>query len=378
MPRIFNKNNIGLVAAAFALLGMIMILPIFMVRDAAKFFLEDDPAVRANPGYPVKVSSAASLENVVLVERNVKIRMRDDTPLSANIFMPKAPGQYPVIMAFTAYDKNKGPDLYPKLLRNSLERDFDFGHFAVSPWTSWEGPDPAFWVPNEYVVVLVDSRGYASSKGSPGTLSMQDRDDFYDAIEWVAKQEWSSGSVGLTGVSYLAISQWVAASGNPPALKAIIPWEVQTDAYREVLYHGGISETKFTDFWVRKVRSGANGNPLPPPEIFRISHRNPELMRRVQQRPPTRSGIDLPSVKVPALIAATWSDQGLHSRGSFEAYKDIASEQKWLFTHGRLKWDVYYSEEAYEYRKAFFDYFLKGIDNNFEKRPSVRLEVRED
>ncbi|MCI5043396.1 MAG: CocE/NonD family hydrolase, partial [Aquisalinus sp.] len=289
-----------------------------------------------------------------------------------------APGQYPVVMALTAYDKNKGPDQYPKLLRNALNPNFNLGTFEVSPWTSWEAPDPAFWVLHGYAVVYLDSRGFASSEGKPSTLSRQDRDDFFDAIEWAGTRDWSNGHVGLNGVSYLAIAQWVAASGNPPHLKAIIPWEGQSDSYREVLYHGGIPETAFTDFWSRKMRAGANGNPLPPPVVFRLAHQRPALMRRVQQRPATTSGIDLPKINVPALISATWSDQGLHTRGSFEGYKRISSSQKWLYTHGRAKWDVYYSADALAYQRDFFDYFLKGLDNDFDKRPAVRLEVREN
>ena len=94
-------------------------------------------------------------------------------------------------------------------------------------------------------------------------LSPQDGEDFYDAIEWAGAQEWSNGNVGLLGVSYLAISQWVAATANPPSLKAIAPWEGQTDSFREVLYHGGVPETAFIEFWLNRVNSLANTPPLP-------------------------------------------------------------------------------------------------------------------
>ena len=373
-----SKMRIGLLA-----LGVIILCVAgggylaFNAKDPPGTFLEDDPEIRADPDYPVAIADSASLEGEMVVERDVWIPLRDGTRLSANLFRPKGPGPFPVVMAFTAYDKNKGPEQYPKLLRNSLKPDFDLGSFEVSRWTSWEGPDPAFWVPNGYALIYVDSRGFASSEGSPGTLSVQDRDDFYDAIEWAGTQDWSNGHVGLNGVSYLAISQWVAASGNPPHLKAIIPWEGQSDPFREVLYHGGIPEIAFTDFWIRKMRAGANGNPLPPPFLFRFAHQRPALMRWVQQRPATRSGIDLPAIKVPALIAATWSDHGLHTRGSFEGFKRISSDQRWLFTHGRGKWDVYYSKEALAYQKDFFDHFLKLENNGFDTRKPVRLEVRE-
>ncbi len=346
-------------------------------KDDPLVFLEDDPAMRAHPDYPAKVVPVPDFDGSAIIERDQWVTVRDGTRLSVNVFRPGGSGPYPVVMALTAYDKNKGPELYPKLLRHALKPEFDFGEFSVSAHTPWEGPDPAYWVSQGYAVVYVDSRGFASSEGAPATVSMQDRNDFYDVIEWAGAQDWSNGRVGLTGVSYLAIAQWAAASANPPSLKAFIPWEGQTDPGREVLYHGGIPEVNFTSFWVRKVRSGANGNPLPPPALFRFAHQRPALMRWFRSRPGNRSGIDLPAIEVPALICGSWSDQGLHSRGSFEGFKQIASPQKWLYTHGRPKWQVYYSDEALAYQTAFFDYFLKGEDNGFGERAAVRLEVRE-
>jgi len=374
-----SKKRIGLLlglgflvaAAAFAVF-------ILVDKDAPEAFLEDDPAIRAHPNYPVRVVPVGAQAKDMVIETNRAVTVRDGTRLSANVYRPKAPGKYPVVMALTAYDKNRGPDQYPKILRNGLKPEFDLGPYTVSALTPWEGPDPAFWVRHGYVVVYVDSRGFASSEGSPGLLSMQDRDDFHDAIKWAGTQNWSNGKVGLIGVSYLAIAQWVAASGAPPPhLKAIVPWEGQSDNLREVLYHGGIPETAFTGFWVRKIRSGANGRPVPHPILFRIAHRRPWLMKWFRSRPGNKSGIDLASIKVPALIAATWSDQGLHTRGSFEAFKRISSRQKWLFTHGRSKWKTFYSQEALATQRAFFDHFLKGLDNGFDKRKPVRLEVRE-
>ncbi|MEM8918014.1 MAG: CocE/NonD family hydrolase [Pseudomonadota bacterium] len=373
-----NSKRIWLVGLAVIVLATLGLgYGLFTAKDPPNTFLEDDPEIRAHSSYPARIRDVDHLQGDIAVENDVWIEMRDGTRLSANIFRPKMSGKYPVVMAFTAYDKNKGPDQYPKILREALKPDFDLGSFSVSSWTSWEGPDPAFWVPNGYAVIYVDSRGFASSEGDPGTLSKQDRNDFYDAIEWAGTREWSNGKVGLNGVSYLAISQWVAASGNPPHLKAIIPWEGQSDSFREVLYHGGIPETAFTDFWLRKMRTGANGYPLPPPPVFRFAHKRPELMKWVQQRPANASGIDLPRIDVPALICATWSDQGLHTRGSFEGFKQISTDQKWLFTHGRAKWDLYYSEEGLAFQKDFFDHFLKGADNGFDERKRVRLEVRE-
>jgi putative CocE/NonD family hydrolase len=125
------------------------------------------------------------------------------------------------------------------------------------------------------------------------------------------------------------------------------------------------------------MRTLGTGNPLPPPFAFRFAHDRPRVMQFFQDRIGDPSGIDLPAIEVPALVAATWSDQGLHSRGSFNGFRQISSEQKWLFTHGRSKWETYYSDEALQTQLDFFDHFLKQLDNGFDERPAVRLEVRE-
>ncbi len=326
-------------------------------------------------GYPVSVSSIDSLKEDVLIEKGLSIEMKDGVKLSANVFRPKEEGNYPVVLSFTAYDKDKGPEAYPPPLNASYLPDFNLGTFQVSPWTMWEAPDPAFWVTQGYAVVQVDTRGYFKSEGDASLFDEQNVRDFHETITWAGTQPWSNGNVGLNGVSYLAIAQWVAASQNPPShLKAIIPWEGNTDSFREVLYHGGIPETVFTHFWVNRVRNCANEQkPVPPFYLFQLGHKNPRLLQKIQKPPQ----IQLETINVPALICATWSDQGLHARGAFEGYKQISSENKWLFTHGRQKWAVYYSDEALHFQKGFFDYFLKGLENGFDTTKSVRLEVRE-
>lgn len=55
----------------------------------------------------------------------------------------------------------------------------------------------------------------------------------------------------------------------------------------------------------------------------------------------------------------------------------MGSTEKWLYTHGRCKWEEYYSEEALAIQKRFYDHFLKGLDNGMDKIPRVRLEVTE-
>ena len=323
---------------------------------------------------PVIIRDIEAIRDQVIVEDDVGVVVRDGTRLSAKVFRPAEEGEYPVIMMLTAYGKDRGPDQYPAAIEHARLPGFDFGTIEVSEWTSWEAPDPATWVPLGYAVVYLDVRGYFASEGEASVISPQDGVDFYDAIEWAGAQEWSNGNVGLLGVSYLAISQWVAATANPPSLKAIAPWEGQTDALREVLYHGGVPETEFVEFWINRVFDGANTPPLPfPPDVILDIH--PDIQAFRPFVPP--AGIALGEVAAPALICASWSDHGLHTRGSFEGYKQIQSEQKWIFNHGRAKWDVFYGDEALAAQQQFFDHFLKGEDNGMEELRSIRLEVRE-
>ncbi|HEX3704764.1 MAG TPA: CocE/NonD family hydrolase, partial [Vicinamibacterales bacterium] len=85
---------------------------------------------------------------------------------------------------------------------------------------------------------------------------------------------------------------------------------------------------------------------------------------------------DLEAITVPALVCASWSDHGLHTRGSLEGFERIGSQEKWLFTHGRRKWETFYSPEARELQRRFFDRYLKGEPNDWTSTPRVRLEVR--
>jgi putative CocE/NonD family hydrolase len=113
----------------------------------------------------------------------------------------------------------------------------------------WETPDPAFWTKHGYIIVRADERGLGQSPGFLDTMSRGTSEAFFDVVEWAADQPWSSGKVGLLGISYYAGSQWRVAARKPKGLAAIIPWEGMSDYYRDRCRHGGILSNKFIDFW---------------------------------------------------------------------------------------------------------------------------------
>src|SRR5205814_5989808 len=112
--------------------------------------------------------------------------------------------------AWSPYGKH-APVSYDLFPRSGVRKEW------VSPYAGFEGPDPLYWVRHGYAVVNVDPRGTWCSQGDATFWSPQEGDDVFDLIEWAGTQPWSSGRVGMSGVSYLAMVQWrVAARPAPP------------------------------------------------------------------------------------------------------------------------------------------------------------------
>src|ERR1019366_3361864 len=85
---------------------------------------------------------------------------------------------------------------------------------------------------------------------------------------------------------------------------------------------------------------------------------------------------DLSKVTVPLLSAGNWGGQGLHPRGNFEGFMRAASKDKWLEVHGGSHWAPFYTDYGVRLQKRFFDFFLKGEQNGWDKQPKVLLQVR--
>ena len=306
----------------------------------------------------------------VRLDRDVPVVVRDGTVLRANVFRPEGDGRYPVLLSAATYGKDKMPVASRSGRRKPLQYRMasNDAPLAFSAWTSLEAPDPAFWVPRGYVLVNLDLRGWGTSAGDPEPFGPTEGEDLHDTVEWAAARSWSNGKVGMTGVSYLAISQWSAAATRPPHLAAINPWEGFTDAYRDFAYPGGIRENGFIRVWSAWQRAMRPRSPS-----FRANQkRHPSRDAWWSDRSPRIEDID-----VPALVCASFSDHNLHSRGSFEGFRRLGSTQKWLYTHRAPKWSTYYGADALETQAAFFDHFLRGDDTTVVQTPPVRIEVRE-
>lgn len=301
----------------------------------------------------------------IIFEQGLRVQMRDGVSLSVNVFRPKSEGRYPVIMAVSPY----GKDNFNQMEGFRYVPGMHLGEVCISDHTAFEAPDPDFWVSKGYVVVQGDVRGQGESDGDTGPFHKQDRDDYYDLIEWAASREWSTGKVGLNGVSYLCVSQWGVAALAPPSLKAIVPWEGWNDFYRR-FYKGGIPETTFMqwlwDEWIKAAHNPNSG--FTEPDYVENAWKHPLLDEYWES-----FKIDLEKIEVPALVCASFSDQGLHTRDTFEGFKKISSKEKWLITHREPKWQSYYSDESLEIQRKFLDYYLKGEGDGLAEKSKVSI-----
>ena len=331
------------------------------------------------------------------IDWDVPVSMDDGLVLRADVFRPIAEGRYPVIMTYGPYGKGVAfQEGYKTSWDIMCRENPDAVSGTSNKYANWEVVDPEKWVPDGYVCVRVDSRGAGRSPGYLCHNNDREQQDYHDCIEWAALQPWSTGKVGLNGISYYAANQWRAAAMQPPHLAAICVWEGWHDNYRDGNHHGGILCTfrkNWQDMQVKTVQHGvgANGRKSPvtgqwacgpdtlTPEQLVSNRENmaQQLLTRELDGPYYRErSADLSRVKVPLLSAANWGGHGLHLRGNLEGYLGAASSQKWLEAHGGSHWAPFYTDYGVRMQKKFFDYFLKGAANGWDKEPRIRLQIR--
>ncbi|KAI7977242.1 hypothetical protein EIK77_000006 [Talaromyces pinophilus] len=334
----------------------------------------------------------------MIIERDVGIPSDDGLVLRADIFRPDDDKPAPVIMTQGPYGKGveykSGP--YARQWEWLLTTHPDILPNSTKSYMTWETVDPELWTAWGYVCIRVDSRGSGRTPGFLDVYSPRETKDFYEAIEWAARQPWSTGKVGLLGISYYAISQWLVASLQPPHLAAIIPWEGAADYYRDKSRHGGIASIDFVDKWYkRQVLSNQHGNPrgqMDPwlKELATGPEQLSEDELAANRGDPASSFLNHPlvdeyyrgrsadwsKVTVPFLSAANLGGFGLHGRGNYEAFNRAASTKKWLEIHPGRHEEWFYLDEKMKMQRQFLDHFLKGIDNGWDQEAPVLLHLR--
>ncbi|CAD6580509.1 MAG: hypothetical protein TREMPRED_002761 [Tremellales sp. Tagirdzhanova-0007] len=296
----------------------------------------------------------------IVFQKDVAVTLRDGVTIYADILRPTGSEKVPVIMAWSPYGKSAGSTA-PK--RSAL-----YGMLGldarISGLEKFEGPDAAYWCQHGYAICNPDARGIADCEGDSNLLGRQEGQDACDVIEWVAAQDWCTGKVAMSGTSYLAASQWFAAAEQPPHLAAINPTEGFSDVYRDLLMRGGMPDFGFTD----RLQSNFAGKGQRE-DLIGEAKRYP-LMNKLWQDKVAR----FDQITVPAYIIASYSNT-LHTRGTFRAWRRMASKEKWLRIHNTQEWPDYYDESTKEDLRKFYDYFLKGEANGWDETPRVRYSL---
>ncbi len=331
------------------------------------------------------------------IDWDVRITMDDGTRLAADVFRPDDDQPHPVLLAAGPYGKGLPfAEGYPHQWTSLITEHPEVLEGSTGAYQVWEYADPERWVPEGYVCVRVDTRGTGGSPGEVDFFSPRETQDLYTCVEWAGTQPWSTGKVGMLGISYLATNQWQVAALRPPHLAAICPWEGASDYYREFTHHGGIV-SEFMPSWmpyqVKTVQHGLgeaspvnpnNGRPVTGPEALSEEELARKLIRigEVFNEHPfddeyyRERGAVLEDIEVPVLSSSNWGGLGLHSRGNFEGFLRAGSKDKWLEVHGLEHWTEFYTSYGLDVQRRFFGHFLKGEDNGWDTSAPVQLKLR--
>jgi putative CocE/NonD family hydrolase len=354
--------------------------PALRVRPRAKLTGQQ----LAGDWIPRKVSQPAYQ---LLFEPDIAIPLPDGTILRGDLYRPKADGVFPVLVAWSGYTK--------ELQTTGL------------PLPINEIGQVSFIVSRGYCHLTVNARGTGKSAGSRSIhFSPIEQEDVASTIEWAALQPWCNGNVGMVGMSYFAVIQYLAAAQQPPHLKAIFPYLGFTDLYRHFVYHGGAFHSGlFAPYYtfvgstqqvsvpplVRHLASYLLNRNWIQKRITNFFFKNEEKMP--QQMHPEESWMRdfarlafdepydgpfyqeksawpvLDRIQVPICIGTNWANPGIHMRGAFQAWHGVHAPKK-LFIgppDPRWPWSNYHEELL-----AWYDYYLKGIDTGVDEQPAVR------
>ena len=337
---------------------------------------------------PRKLCDAATSRNElrrnirgIVKSTDIRIPLRDGSYVCADVFRPAAPGRHPIVMSKGFYGKSFYHDCICNEADAIRKEEMEDRYFSGNPdgaqYENHETVDTSVWVPEGYVCIRVDARGVCKSPGQQAPFSVQEAEDYYDAIEWAGTQPWSNGNVGLWGMSYLAMATHNVASLQPPHLKAMIAQGTDADIYNEALYGGGIFGAGFWNWWW-KIWSGNNHCGQRPETNW---------MARVLATPfndPAAYGPrgaifmrpDLSKATAPVWIIGPQVGATIHQLGSSETFIHSTAAKSRRFDFTDAWFPGCYSEKSVAEHMRYFDCWLKGTEINGALEAPVRVQVR--
>lgn len=299
---------------------------------------------------PVSAQAPALAATTAVKPELQTITMRDGVKLATDVYLPEGKGPWPVILTRTPYNKS----------------------------SALGSGRPTFWTSKGYAVVVQDCRGRFASEGKYMPF-MDDHFDGYDTVEWVAKQSWSNGKVGMTGVSAMGITANQASIVAPPHLTAMFVMLAPASAYQHAIYTGGIFRKEMNESWLKAQKAD---------DILKltIDHYKDDGYLNIRE-----GKLHWGKVQVPVYNQGGWYDifvqgnidnfVGLQTRGS-----GLAKGQQKLMVgpwgHGNIDEVKYPSNSSslldMTEQQRWFDYWLKGVKNGVMDDPPIKYYVMGD
>ncbi len=293
------------------------------------------------------------------VIRETTLRNRYEQDLRVRLAFPasdglRAAGRFPVILMYTTYCRE--PD-----------SEFDI-------------PGAPDLLRSGYAIAAVYQPGMCGSEGHTEVYPLSVAESGYDAVEWLARQPWSTGKVGMIGYSSPGIAAWFTAETRPPHLTTIITTAASTDFYEDLMYRGGMpwsTDSAALNPWILAAFYADNQlQRARDPEDVR------ETVRNGWYRPPTfavdtythplkdafwqKWVVDLDRIDIPLLTMGSWDDY--FPSGTLAQFQDTASRDKMLVMgFSGHRWpgpDFDYTTLV----QRWFDHYLKGRHNGIGRQ----------
>jgi X-Pro dipeptidyl-peptidase len=330
---------------------------------------------------PSTASTTPKIDGSVTVSYVVPTR---DAAIYLEVVEPTAAGKVvssPVILTYSPY--------------SVLGRNGDAGH----------------WNPLGYARAYADVIGTGNSGGCYDYGGNREKRTGHDVVEWIARQKWTTGKVGMLGGSYDGTTQYATAITHPRGLATIVP-EAAISRWYDYAYAGGIRYTD-TDEDLGNEGPGAAGDEgvdtplgfdygfaIPPP----ADPQDPDWQNRVAStvRPcdelahtgaaynltPDYDGFwldrdyvkDLPSVRIPVLVASNWGDWNVKQKNGWDAYHALTHSVCRKLYMG-TRWAGHGTPPGNAYSQAvdaWFAHWLKGVRNGAERMPAVTSQTSDD
>jgi len=340
------------------------------IRSGYETFLVDTTMLHPELSQPVMRTKA---------EKGVKIKMRDGVELVADIVRPADDGKYPAVLERTPYGRE---------------------NLSVS------NPSGEWWAKRGYVYIGQDARGRNESGGEWVPFA-NERKDGYDTIDWIARQSWSDGKVGMIGGSYGGWVQWAAAVEAHPSLKCIVPQVSPPDLFFNFPVDHGVP-TLFLAIWWSNFVKDKKVPPIPeiPKDLEKLktlplSKVDDEVLGLNipfydewlgKETPASFAGsnymTDMNKAKIPVLhISGWWDGDGIGTKLNWAKMRTLGHKDQWLvygpwshaFNASSRYGDMDYGPDAITDLNLiylrWFDAWLKNKPAQWGKQPKVRVFV---